>query len=167
VFGSQHYYFMPEISKLDSTIAVGVKLDNVKSALSVLNKLTAKAEKLEAELADLKDKKAALLKDERGDDVKLSELLALRGKIDLKSAAIAHLRGEPSKGNHTAAVKSGKTVSGKAIHEHEEFHFQPSSLLQRALNLHDARRLALAFENLEKASSDLEFGIDIPPQWAE
>jgi hypothetical protein len=35
--------------------------------------------------------------------------------IDLKSAAIAHLRGEPSKGNHTAAVKGEIELQEEAV----------------------------------------------------
>jgi hypothetical protein len=62
---------------------------------------------------------------------------------------------------------SGRSDKGRSIAEHEEYHFQPSSLQQRALNLHDARRLALAFQNLERAAADLDFDIDIPPQWVE
>jgi hypothetical protein len=62
---------------------------------------------------------------------------------------------------------SGRSAKGRSIHEHEEFHFQPSSLKQRAVDLHDARLLALAFEILEKAAAELDFGIDIPPQWLD
>jgi hypothetical protein len=57
---------------------------------------------------------------------------------------------------------SARSPAGRSIHEHEEFNFQPSSLQQRALNLHDARRMPLAFENLEKAASDLDVQLDIP-----
>src|SRR6185437_13095141 len=86
-----------DLSKLDSKIAIESRLVVVKQGLAELDKLTGKAEKLESELAKLKEDEVAILKDQsREDDAKLPDLLSVRGAADLKQAAINGLRGEPS-----------------------------------------------------------------------
>jgi hypothetical protein len=121
-----------DLSKLDARVAIESRLATIKKQLTDFDKLTANAEKLEAELANLKDGEAAILKDQsRSDDAKLPDLLTVRGKIDLKQAAITALRGEPSRGNNTKPVlgkieiveqslaKAGEDVSQflKAYHD--------------------------------------------------
>lgn len=121
-----------ELSKLDARVAIESRLATIKKSLTEFDKLTANAEKLEAELTNLKEGEAAILKDQsRSDDAKLPDLLAIRGKIDLKQAAIDVLRGLPSSGNNTkpvpgkieiveqALMKAGEEVSQflKAYHD--------------------------------------------------
>ena len=81
---------MPEIKKIDAKIAVESKLADVTKALAALDKLTTRAELLELELSQLRAQEAEILKDEtKSDESKLPNLLGVRGKIDLKSAADA------------------------------------------------------------------------------
>jgi hypothetical protein len=107
---------MAELSRIDSKIAIEDQLSTVRSALSGLDKLTAQAEKLKAELGDLKNKKSAILKDpSRDDEAKLPDLLAIRGKIDLKQSSIDDLRGLPSHGNNTKPTPCKIEIVEQAI----------------------------------------------------
>jgi hypothetical protein len=97
---------MPELTKLDAKIAIESKLTEIKSILTDLDKLTSKAESLELEMDKLKAQEAAILADtSRDDDAKLPELLAVRAKVDLKSAAIASLRGVKAAANNVDSAK--------------------------------------------------------------
>jgi hypothetical protein len=97
-----------DLSKLDAKIAIEGKLANVQSSLKVFSQLTAKAEKLEAELAALKSQEEAILNDERRTDAdRLPDLLTVRGQIDLKQTAVDQLRGKPAVGNN-AKPTTGK-----------------------------------------------------------
>jgi hypothetical protein len=90
-----------------------LRLASVKSALTVRDKLVAKAEKLEAE--SLRAAERAILADtSRSDEDKLPELLKARGSIDLKVAAIADLRGVPSTANNLGAAK-GKIEQAEEV----------------------------------------------------
>jgi hypothetical protein len=62
---------------------------------------------------------------------------------------------------------ASRTDRAKAIESHEEAHFSPHTPNHRAHDISEGRRLAGSFANLEKSSADLDFGIDIPPAWAE
>jgi hypothetical protein len=107
---------MPEIKKIDAKIAVESKLADVTKALAALDKLTTRAELLELELSQLRAQEAEILKDEtKSDESKLPNLLGVRGKIDLKSAAIASLRGTPSAGNNIAAVKGKIDIASEEV----------------------------------------------------
>lgn len=107
---------MPELIKLDARIAVESKLADVAKALDTLDKLTAKAESLELELSKLKAQESALLKDDpRSDESKLPNLLGVRGKIDLKIAAIETLRGKPAVSNNIQAVKGKIDVASEEL----------------------------------------------------
>jgi hypothetical protein len=57
--------------------------------------------------------------------------------------------------------------SARSLLNHAEPHFTSRNPQQRPNDLSEARRLALTFADLEKAAADLDFGIDIPPQWAD
>ena len=57
--------------------------------------------------------------------------------------------------------------TARALINHAEPHFTPSNPQQRTLDLSEARRLALSFADLEKASADLDFVVDLPPQWLD
>lgn len=96
---------MPELSKDSAVAEINRKLETIGAALAYLDKLTAKAEKLSREFDDLKNDEDKLLKDERDDETKLPELLALRARLDLKQAAIDALRTLPAKGNNVAPEK--------------------------------------------------------------
>ena len=50
---------------------------------------------------------------------------------------------------------------------HPEASFSPKNLSVRAYEVGESRSLAGAFAQLELASADLDFRIDVPPQWAE
>jgi hypothetical protein len=107
---------MPEIKKIDAKIAVESKLADVTKALAALDKLTTRAELLELELSQLRAQEVDILKDEaRSDESKLPNLLGVRGKIDLKIAAIETLRGRPSQGNNISAVKSKIDIASEEV----------------------------------------------------
>ena len=106
---------MPELKKLDAKIAVESKLTDVTKALAALDKLTTRAELLELELSQLRAQEADILKDDtRSDKSKLNPLLAVRGKIDLKAAAIETFRGKPSQGN-IPAVKGKIDIASEEV----------------------------------------------------
>jgi hypothetical protein len=106
---------MPELSKDTATAEINRKLETTKAALAYLDKLTAKLTKLEAERADLQAGESKLLKDERDDETKLPELLALRARLDLKQAAIDALRTHPAKGNNIAPEKGQIDQQGERV----------------------------------------------------
>lgn len=107
---------MPEIAKIDAKVAVESKLSDVTKALATLDKLTTRAELLELELSQLRAQEADILKDDtKSDESKLPNLLGVRGKIDLKAAAIASLRGTPSAGNNLPAVKGKIDIASEEV----------------------------------------------------
>lgn len=107
---------MAELSKLDARVAIESRLATIKKQLSDFDKLTGKAEALEAELANLKQGEAAILRDQtRSDEAKLPDLLTVRGKIDLKQASINDLRGLPSSGNNTKPIPGKIEIVEQAI----------------------------------------------------
>jgi hypothetical protein len=69
--------------------------------------------------------------------------------VDMEKKTAAYF---DSRDLHLLKNLSSKSAIGRAVHEHEEFSFSPATLSQRALNLHNARRLPLAFENSEGCS---------------
>jgi hypothetical protein len=110
------FNIMPELSKIDSKVAIESKLSDVRTALAALDKLTAKAELLELELSQLRAQEADILKDDtRSDESKLNPLLAVRGKIDLKASAIESFRGKPSQGNNLPAVKAKIDIASEEV----------------------------------------------------
>jgi hypothetical protein len=105
---------MPELSKDAAEAEINRKLETAKAALAYLDKLTAKLTKLTAELDDLRAEESKLLKDERDDETKLPELLALRARLDLKQAAIDALR-TIAKGNNVAPEKGQIELQGERV----------------------------------------------------
>lgn len=108
---------MADLSKIDARIQIENRLAEVSSALKNLDKLNAKAESLELELSKLKAQEAAILSDNtREDELKLPDLLAVRGLCDLKAAAIAVLRDAPSTGNFCGPIPGKITQAEEQVH---------------------------------------------------
>jgi hypothetical protein len=106
---------MAIISKQNALAAIKSKLSAVKSALSDLDKSTARHAKLEEELQTLHEREVSILKESRGDESKLSEFLPLRGSIALKQSAITALKGEPSRGNNLPPTPGELEAAGAAV----------------------------------------------------
>jgi hypothetical protein len=82
---------MPELSKLDSKIAIEVRLQNVRNALAVLDKHTAQRDKLRGEIDKLNAAEKTLIASEDNHEERLQELLRIRAGRDLKAANAATL----------------------------------------------------------------------------
>jgi hypothetical protein len=77
---------MPELSKLDAKIAVEVRLQNVRNALSILDKHTNQRAKIQQDIDKLNADEAQLIAREDNHEERLQELLRLRAGRDLKTA---------------------------------------------------------------------------------
>jgi hypothetical protein len=56
---------------------------------------------------------------------------------------------------------------GEQLLNADETTFNPKGPVHRKADIGEARRLALSFARLEQAASDLDFVVDLPPQWVE
>jgi hypothetical protein len=135
-----------ELTKTQSLELINRKLAIVKQKLATLDELTNKADKLEEELRELKNREASILKDDSLDeDTKLTEFLALRGKIALKQASITALQGEPSQGNGTLPIPGKIDAAEEAVAKAGE-------AVAQLLSAHHAATL-VAFESMVQTAT--------------